>query len=129
MVLIMTASDYTSEDARKIISNLTKVGVNVKLQEQPYGEPFLVISMDEEVFRRVTNRYAGAQRKVLKYNEDEIERIAVSKVISMIKKIGVNETASILGMSRRTLYRRLKECRENNLEYIVSNIDDGESAE
>ena len=125
MVLIMTASDYTSEEAQKIISNLTKVGVSVNLKKNPYGEPFLVISMDEEVFRRVTNRYAGVQRKALRYNEDEIERIAVSKVISMIKKIGVNETANILGMSRRTLYRRLKECRENNLEYIVSDINDG----
>ena len=91
---------------------LAKVGVRVKLAKNSHGDSGLIIQMDTEKFRRVTQRNAGAHRKSLFLDGNEVTSSGMNKVISMIQEIGMDETAKTLGVSRRTLYRRIKEYRE-----------------
>lgn len=76
------------------------------LEKEENGQGILLIDFDK---RDKNERNAG--RKRLDVSGERTTLWRVSDVKASMKEIGIEETARLLGCSRATLYRRLKELK------------------
>ena len=119
MITTVTVETVSTDEGNRIQETLKKVGIELK-QRRKKGKTELVVLIDEDVFKLSISRNAGAPRKPIVHNGKQLRRIRYSTVMKMIAELGSEETAKQLGFSRRTLYRRLKDCKDNGSDYIES---------
>lgn len=74
---------------------------------------YLKISYSESDLKKNISRNAGSTRKTL------TESQSLDSINSRIKEVGVESVANELGVSRATLYRRLKEAKEEGFEMLI----------
>lgn len=102
---------FSQEENLKTISllneTLNKFGIEVEMQENGSRAIF----RKNEDFRTKTTRNAGKKRKL-------IGKLSLSEIEERIKKSSAEEVATEMGISRSTLFRRMKEakeCREDEI--------------
>lgn len=95
---LLKPSGASATIKKKVLSNI---------QETIY---FLDVQYDYEEYIVKSSRNAGRKKTYLDCKVDEIK--------DRIKEEGVDQVAHNLGVSRATLYRRLKEAKENDYDGI-----------
>lgn len=88
------------------IDVLGAIGVEVGISQVPGhpGEPLATIYLDTKVWTGVLERRGGRPRKEIEPAKD-----SGGSYQELVQQHGVNQAANILGISRATLYRRLKD--------------------
>lgn len=108
--LFFDDSDYFKKDNEEAVSiineTLNKIGITVEITD--YGS--LKFKKDANQHMKMT-RGAGKQRKYF-----DVHKLA--DIEEEIKKTSAQAVADRLGISRATLFRRIKEAREWNQEEI-----------
>lgn len=89
---------------------LEGLGIQIDLQAQS-------IYVDEERLNRMRSRNAGRHYAILKEN-GFLAHITKGQVRERMKSEKAEEIAAALGISRRTLFRRLKEARSDEDELL-----------
>lgn len=134
MSLVMLELFGTVKDNKEQLKELERlmdaVNGEMKLVDERKIQKKIVVSLryDVKEIERITHRKAGRKKKsVLKRDEkglvefDEngfLKRIKLADIQEMIKKDGAVAVAKKYGMSRATLYRRIKEAKEEGRDYI-----------
>lgn len=77
----------------------------------------LTVHMDTETFRRAKTRKAGRPYAILKEN-GYLAHLTKGEVKERMTEESAAEIAASLGISRRTLFRRLKEARNDEDELL-----------
>lgn len=103
-------SPYCDDGDRKDVEKLNKVlksfGVCVELKDFD-GANILTFNYDTDVIRQKTTRNAGAKRKDL-----NTWKVSVAEIRARMETESADDVAKSLGISRSTLFRRLKEADE-----------------
>ena len=95
----------------EILNDILKnVGADASFEKEQSGENFLKIRYDKETIRKIKSRKAGAKSIKLK------RKISIKEVEKWIDVTTAKEVAEELGVSRSTLFRRIK-----SREWIISN--------
>ena len=81
-------------------------------EKEQSGENFLKIRYDKETIRKIKSRKAGAKSIKLK------RKISIKEVEKWIDVTTAKEVAEELGVSRSTLFRRIKEAKKQGVDYI-----------
>lgn len=103
------------EEFNKLQMILSLMNIDHKLEHQGsfYKDEILVIEFDtQEIYRKL---HRGRGRKKKQINRSFFK---VSDAEAMMRTIGAAKTADELGVSRATLYRRIKEAKEHEEEYL-----------
>jgi transcriptional regulator of acetoin/glycerol metabolism len=91
----------------EILNDILKnVGADASFEKEQSGENFLKIRYDKETIRKIKSRKAGAKSIKLK------RKISIKEVEKW------KEVAEELGVSRSTLFRRIKEAKKQGVDYI-----------
>ena len=113
MALIMRKFDLTNIDENEIkILNkkLEKAGIKIERHTAAeagcYSAIFLVL--DEERWERETRRNAGRKPKAIKDKDGYLSSITMDEIKEKMQNMTAGEIAKELGISRRTLFRRIK---------------------
>ncbi|MEF9941037.1 MAG: hypothetical protein RR705_04235 [Lachnospiraceae bacterium] len=112
-------TDDTIEDIKTLQCLMMKLGINVycktmippSLGEEIPNESSLIIEYDLDMVKEKTTRHAGRKYKLFKHYQ-------VLDVRNMIDAEGAQAAALQLGMSKATMYRKLKEATKWNEDYI-----------
>lgn len=97
----------------EILNDILKnVGADVSFEKEQSGENFLKIRYDKETIRKIKSRKAGAKSIKLK------RKISIKEVEKWIDVTTAKEVAEELGVSRSTLFRRIKEAKKQGVNYI-----------
>ena len=104
-------SMYGTDDFNRICKILARAGINLVVEE---GQ--LSLDIDEPKLLRVITRNAGGS-KAIKI-KGEYQSIKVSDVRKLMKEYTAKVVAEELGISRATLYNRLKEAEEQGLDEL-----------
>lgn len=104
-------SMYGTDDFTRICKLLARAGINLVVEE---GQ--LSLDIDEPKLLRVITRNAGGS-KAIKI-KGEFQSIKVSDVRKLMKEYGSSIVAKELGISRATLYNRLKEADEKGFDEL-----------
>lgn len=91
---------------------LKNVGAYASFEKKQFGENFLKICYDKEYIKRMKSRKAGAKPIQLK------RKISIKEVEKWIDVTTAKEVAEELGVSRSTLFRRIKEAKKQGVDYI-----------
>lgn len=102
----MEITSILEERLDRLNNVLKQNEVQLCLEKDEYGQGILLIAFDK---REKNERNAG--RKRLDVSGERTALWRVSDVKASMKEIGNDETARLLGCSRATLYRRLKELK------------------
>ena len=101
------APDETKlEEVAKLNSILSKIGAEIKIVDGETDFPVLLVNCFADVADRALKRGAGRKRS---YPAGDL---LVKDVRHMVDEMGADETAVKLGISRSTLFRRLKQDEE-----------------
>ena len=89
----------------EILNDILKnVGADASFEKEQSGENFLKIRYDKETIRKIKSRKAGAK--------------SIKEVEKWIDVTTAKEVAEELGVSRSTLFRRIKEAKKQGVDYI-----------
>lgn len=102
----LRASETDSADFREMEPLLQRLGINIVIER---GEMHLEIN--EKTLKRHMTRYAGAKPKGIKIN-GSLSEITLEEARELIRVFGREEAGKYLGISGKTLYRKLKEAEE-----------------
>ena len=92
----------------EILNDILKnVGADASFEKEQSGENFLKIRYDKGTIRKIKSRKAGAKSIKLK------RKISIKEVEKWIDVTTAKEVAEELGVSRSTLFRRIKEAKNN----------------
>ena len=94
---------YENEDLSNLQTLLEVIGASANIESDANGYSFLNITYDEAVVKRKTTRLAGRHEKV------SLNQMTYGDLRRLRKKYTMDEIAAMAGLSKRTLYRRLKE--------------------
>lgn len=100
----IAATDSLKERISRINQSLREKQVLLRLEQDGEGKDILTIEYEK---RQKNERNAGRHRLDVSGGDSSLWR--VSDVKASMKEIGYQETAKLLGCSKSTLYRRLKE--------------------
>ncbi len=97
-----------AEAVSELNERLNDYGFSINLENVESGEQCVSINFDTQTFKAKTSRRAGQKPKCLgrKYELDELKK--------KIARLGAEEVANAIGVSRSTLYRRMKEAENVN---------------
>lgn len=96
----------------EILNDILKnVGADASFEKEQSGENFLKIRYDKETIRKIKSRKAGAKSIKLK------RKISIKEVEKWIDVTTAKEVAEV-GVSRSTLFRRIKEAKKQGVDYI-----------
>ncbi len=109
----ITIYDAGTEEYHNAEEMLEKVGVRMEAiyPDDPEHPAYLKLTIDPAAYQKAMRRNAGRKQKAVMIN-GEFREISVAEVRQMIHEKGADETAAYLGISRRTMYNRLKEAEE-----------------
>ncbi|MGN1388199.1 MAG: helix-turn-helix domain-containing protein [Bulleidia sp.] len=109
----ITLYDAGTEEYQKAAEMLKKVGVRLEAvyPDDPEHPAYLKLTIDPDAYQKAMNRNAGRKQKAVMIG-GEFREISVQEVRQMIHENGADQTAAYLGISRRTMYNRLKEAEE-----------------
>ncbi len=105
-----TYSLDSEEDILLFNEQLKAFGITIDLQKHE-------ASIDPPLFLRMKNRNAGRPYSILKEN-GYLAHITKGEVKERMKNENADQIASSLGISRRTLFRRLKEAQSDEDELL-----------
>ena len=108
---MITANKKGTDDFNRITKLLSRAGIILIVQE---GQ--LSLDIDEPKLLRVITRNAGGS-KAIKI-KGEYQSIKVSDVRKLMREYTAKVVAEELGISRATLYNRLKEAEENGYDEL-----------
>ncbi len=103
------------EEIKKLetLNKLLKgVGAEAVFEKQALGEYALKIFYEKEIVRKKTSRNAG--KKVIRLRR----RISVKEAEKWIDVTTAEEVGKALGVSRSTLFRRIREAKRKGEDYI-----------
>lgn len=110
-IITFTLADDDNEQELKILHSLLKdTGIAVSVTKYSAGDKtssILSISYDTDVIRVKKKRNAG------RHYVGHVGRYTVGEIKKMQETMTNKEIATLLGMSERTLYRRLKDKTNN----------------
>ena len=91
---------------------LFEIKITNSFEKEQSGENFLKIRYDKGTIRKIKSRKAGAKSIKLK------RKISIKEVEKWIDVTTAKEVAEELGVSRSTLFRRIKEAKKQGVDYI-----------
>ena len=101
----------------EILNDILKnVGADASFEKEQSGENFLKIRYDKETIRKIKSRKAGAKSIKLK------RKISIKEVEKWIDATTAKEVAEELGVSRSTLFRRIKEAKKQGVDISNKNF-------
>lgn len=103
-----TEREENAETVALLNMTLNKFGITVDFDERINRVRFV----KTKDYRKKVTRGAGKPRK------HPFDMVKLDELEMRIEMYGVDVVAKELGISRSTLFRRLKEARENNTDYI-----------
>ena len=106
----ITVYSKQTDELKRIIKQLERVGVFLSFDDG------LSLEVDESKLHRMITRNAGGS-KAIKI-KGEYQSIKVSDVRKLMKEYTAKVVAEELGISRATLYNRLKEAEEQGLDEL-----------
>ena len=112
MKYIIRNKSEGTEEFLHVEEKLKSIGVEIRTGEE------LVLVFDEDKFNNARKRNAGRVSLGLKY-QGGYGKIPLAEIKARMKEIGAAAVAKELGVSRRTLYYRIKEAEENGFDEIV----------
>ena len=86
---------------------LSRIGMELEIVQHKQKN-YLDINYDTDAYKKATSRNAGKKRKTISPTR-----------VQDIKQMTKTQAAAELGVSRSTLYRRLKEAQESGINYII----------
>lgn len=106
---------HTYDDPKKdrslqdLLHHLEHIGIkcDIKDKEREYGNYSLILEWDTNDVQQKTTRNAGAKRKHISLKDRKVEDIR-----KRMETESAEEVAKSLGISRATLFRKLKEAEE-----------------
>ncbi len=109
----VTIYDAGTKEYRQAEEMLNKIGFRLEAvyPDDPEHPAYLKLSIDPVLYHKAMSRNAGRKQKAIRISGD-FKEISVAEVRQMIREKGADETAAYLGISRRTMYSRLKEAEE-----------------
>lgn len=102
-------TDRTEERIERINHRIKDNGVSLQIVKEKNGDAVLTIE-----YRKKMKNERNAGRKRMDTAGTSTALWKVSDVKNSMKEIGYQETAKLLGCSKSTLYRRLKELKEKD---------------
>ena len=108
---MITANKKGTDDFNRITKLLSRAGIILMVHE---GQ--LSLDIDEPKLLRVITRNAGGSKAIR--IKGEFQSIKVSDVRKLMKEYGSSIIAKELGISRATLYNRLKEADEKGFDEL-----------
>ena len=109
----ITKYDADTLEFRYLQKQLKKIGVDLSCEALFDGSDGLVLDFDSAVFTKSTNRYAGRPR-IEVYASNTVS-YTLDEIAEMIDKKGAEQVANEHGISRRTLFRRIKDAKDHHL--------------
>ena len=109
----ITIYDAGTKEYQNAQAMLKKIGMTLDAvyPDDPEHPAYLKLTIDPEAYQKAMSRNAGRKQKAVRIG-GEFREISVQEVRQMIREKGADETAAYLGISRRTMYNRLKEAEE-----------------
>ena len=101
--------DTYNFEIKELTKIFEKIGVTMEITE---SKDSLVFKYDISNVNKKLGRQAGRNKRQLQRN------VQVQEIRERMKNESADEIAKTLGLSRATLFRRLKNAEENNLPYI-----------
>lgn len=112
-IVHLTYREVDKEDVKSLCELLKSVGIDSLAEESEADrECFLTLKWDDCVVKKKTTRRAGQKRKPTN------EIVKVEEVRDRLKREKPEQVASSLGISKATLYRKLKRAEELGNEYL-----------
>lgn len=112
-IVHLTYREVDKEDVKSLCELLKSVGIDSLAEESEADrECFLTLKWDDCVVKKKTTRRAGQKRKPIN------EIVKVEEVRDRLKREKPEQVASSLGISKATLYRKLKRAEELGNEYL-----------
>ena len=112
MKYILRNKSEGTDEFEYVLKRLERVGVEIKTGDE------MVLIFDSEKYNTAMKRNAGRISLGLKY-KDGYGKIPLAEIKARIKEVGAETVAKELGVSRRTLFYRIKEAEDNGLEDIA----------
>ncbi len=103
--------DKDSAEFKEMSRKLSKLGINVIVTENDNSIPEMHLEINEDIFRKKTTRNAGPKNKPVKI-DGRLSEITVEEARDLIRVFGREEAGKYLGISGKTLYRKLKEAEQ-----------------
>lgn len=107
---------YKEDDLKvleKVNSVISKYGIEICIQNGNQDIDFLRISYDGDKVKETFSRSAGRHRKYLD------NYVSVEEIRERMKTESAEEVATSLGISRSTLFRKLKRAAVNEFDEII----------
>ena len=109
--MIRITEETETAEIEKINEVLKKAGIRI------VKDSSLCVEIDMPVYRNMVSRKAGRPYKPLKQN-GFLAHVTKKEIKERMSSETAEEIASSLGISRRTLFRRLKETEEDDDELL-----------
>jgi transcriptional regulator with PAS, ATPase and Fis domain len=109
--MIRISEETAAEEIEKINALLQKAGIRI------VKDSSLSLEIDLAAYGRMTSREAGRPYKPLKEN-GYLAHVTKKEIRDRMKKETAQQIAVSLGISRRTLFRRLKETMDDDGELL-----------
>lgn len=94
---------YENENLNKLQGLLEAIGASAHIESVEGGYRFLNITYDDATVKRKKTRFAGRREKA------SLNSMTYGDLRRLRKEFTMDEIAAMAGLSKRTLYRRLKE--------------------
>ena len=109
-------NEKTLDELADLAEVLEKVGISLSVDryetaENESGYDIVTFKVNEEQYKKITNRYAGRKRNFIEKYE-KYALCTVKELREYLDRMSKTEIAALLGCSRMTLYRIIQNIEE-----------------